>query len=443
MEISRRKFLKMGAQALAGAALAPLMRPSLLMAQSAGAGKNVIFVNLIGGLDGLAAFPYHEGAASELMPRLRPTLNIDGSAVLPGGGQGGMPYRIGFHPAFQPLVQAAGERIKIVQGYGIPGDDSRSHDTCQILMSMGATRLSGGDMVGFLARLMDLKDWETLQYWALSYTNPPDINTKKRPPVVLSDMSTFDYPKVAWEDAADVNLAVQAARELVELQLPRNQIGERYKNTLRSMHDTIARVRRDIASQPVGRNAAGDYEPNGIGASLRDAARILRAKALLPGSGLSGKDTIILASQDGYDTHSDQAVNDPQRSLAGRLASLSNNLAVLYRDLESFGVLNDTVIVVYSEFGRTNFENGSPGSSAVGTDHGQASTTMVLGGPIRAGVVGDQPVSSELLDEGYNALVPRIDYRDIFSDVLSWLGVQPGAVFDEPGYLPRALGLIS
>ena len=50
------------------------------------------------------------------------------------------------------------------------------------------------------------------------------------------------------------------------------------------------------------------------------------------------------------------------------------------------------------------------------------------------------PPASELT-HWYDALVPRIDYRDIFSEVFTWMGVDPESVFDD-NYSYSRIGFI-
>ncbi len=444
--LSRRAFLQLTGGMVGSALLAHALEPSLLMAQSpqAGSGKNLIFINLLGGLDGLSAFPYYEGPVASLVrEKLRRSLAIPSELVIPVAGQSGIPDKIGFHPSLGKLAQHAGKNVKIIKGYGIPGELERSHDTCQILMSLGASKLSSGDMSGFMARLMDSRDWESFQFWALSTTNPPDTNTQKKPPIIVSDLSNLDVRSIAWETEDDLQQALGVSRQLVEVHAPKNALEARYRAVQRSTDVVISRVRRDITKQVVGNNLAGDYTDSELGRNLRDAAKILRAKKLAPDSGMGGRDTLILCAQSGYDTHSDQRTTNPaDGGLPALLQSLGDNLAVLYRDLDSFGMLADSLVIVYSEFGRTNFENGTAGSGSSGTDHGHASNTLVLGGPVTAGVCGDAPDYQELSDEDYNALRPRIDVRDVFSDAIRWLGVDPAEIFYEAGYQPKPLRLI-
>lgn len=444
--VTRRDFLRLTAATSGAVALGGLLRPSLLLGQSAGAGsdRNLVVINLLGGLDGLFAFPLYEGPlATVVNTELRPTIFVPPAQVIPIDPQSGEPNKTGLHPAFRPLVNVAGDRIRLVTGYGIPGDPGRSHDTCQMLMSLGATRLPGGEMVGFLARLMDQQGWDTLQYWALAATNPPDINTRRKPPVSVNDLASFDYAGLNAESDADKEFAIEIQRQLVESPVPRPSLGTRYQTALATMHQTVATVRRDIARQQVGSNGAGDYAAGGIGASLKDAAKILKAKVSAPGLGLRGKDMLVLTAQGGYDTHSDEANPDPTvQNLPRTLGSLAQNLAVFVEDLRRLGIFEKTVIVVYSEFGRTSYQNGTAGTATVGTDHGHGSNTFLVGGPVRAGVVGDVPTVGELRDQDYNAQRPKVDFRDVFGDLIAWLGVDPKTIFDDPTYMRRPLGLL-
>ncbi|MBL7662012.1 DUF1501 domain-containing protein [bacterium] len=432
--LSRRSFLQASSALTLGAALCP----RLLLAQSngGGTGKNVIVINLYGGIDGVGAFPFYEGQNANLLRDvLRPTLHTPLDQIIPHVGQNGLANKIGFHPAWQELTNVASTRSAIIQAYGIPGDPGRSHDTCQVLMSLGATQIQGAEMVGFLARLMDSQDWESLQYWALMTENPSDTNTQKKPPLIVSDMANFSLPRVGWESEQETLHALRVARALVEVRTPQNSVQTNYRDGLRLMHDTVAVVRDEIYSQLVGNNSAGDYLGNwGVGASLRDAAKIIKSKA---GSPRANQDTLILLGQGGHDTHSDQI-----QSLPDNIGFLAHNLAVFYRDLELIGALNDTVIVLYSEFGRTCYENGTPNTQTVGTDHGHGSNTIVLGGPVRSGVYGDAPSSQELTDSNYNALRPKIDFRDVFSEIFAWMGIDARRVFDDPNFNPSRIGFL-
>jgi uncharacterized protein (DUF1501 family) len=126
---------------------------------------------------------------------------------------------------------------------------------------------------------------------------------------------------------------------------------------------------------------------------------------------------IIGLSLDGWDTHANQGAADGQ--LANRLA----NLDVLIDGL-SAGLgpeWNNTVVVVATEFGRTAHVNGTGG-----TDHGTASTALVLGGALKpGGIIGDWPTLQQAKLFENRDLAPTLDMRGLFKSVLAdHLGVE-------------------
>jgi uncharacterized protein (DUF1501 family) len=112
----------------------------------------------------------------------------------------------------------------------------------------------------------------------------------------------------------------------------------------------------------------------------------------------------------GWDTHANQGADKGQ--LANRLNPLGQGLAALASRLGP--TLDDTVIVVISEFGRTVHENGNGG-----TDHGHGNVMWLLGGPVAGGKVhGRWPGLSPLaLYEGRDLAVTT-DFRQVLSEVV-------------------------
>lgn len=120
---------------------------------------------------------------------------------------------------------------------------------------------------------------------------------------------------------------------------------------------------------------------------------------------------IAALSLDGFDTHANQGAEKGQ--LAVRLAYLDAVLDGLHRGLGP--QWSDTVVLVATEFGRTARVNGTGG-----TDHGTASTALLLGGALKpGGIVGDWPgLKSAALFEGRD-LAPALDMRGLFKGVLA------------------------
>ena len=131
----------------------------------------------------------------------------------------------------------------------------------------------------------------------------------------------------------------------------------------------------------------------------------------------------------GWDTHANQGAAKGQ--LANRLSPLGQGLAALATRLGP--VLDDTVVVVMSEFGRTVRENGNGG-----TDHGHGNVMWLLGGPVAGGKMhGSWPgLASGALYEGRDLAVTT-DFRQVLSEVVQrHLSLPDGRVQNIfPGYV--------
>jgi uncharacterized protein (DUF1501 family) len=149
---------------------------------------------------------------------------------------------------------------------------------------------------------------------------------------------------------------------------------------------------------------------------------------------------IAAVSIDGFDTHANQGGADGQ--LANRLRGLDAVLDGLATGLGP--EWNNTVVVVATEFGRTAHINGTKG-----TDHGTASTALVLGGGLkRGGLIGDWPTLQEAKLFENRDTAPTMDMRALFKGVLAeQLGVDRRAldttVFPNSADVAPAVGIVA
>jgi uncharacterized protein (DUF1501 family) len=177
------------------------------------------------------------------------------------------------------------------------------------------------------------------------------------------------------------------------------------------------------------------YENDGQLHALWTAALDTRMKAgdaMQAGGGQKGAATGALAAQmlgpdgsriamietGGWDTHSGQR---------GRLAAQLRDLDQLVASLKTgLGAdWSNTLVIVATEFGRTARPNGTGG-----TDHGQASAAMLLGGAVAGGkVIADWPgLSQAALYEGRD-LRPTTDLDALIAGTLAQhYGLEPSRV---------------
>ena len=106
-------------------------------------------------------------------------------------------------------------------------------------------------------------------------------------------------------------------------------------------------------------------------------------------------------------------------------------IAALIKDLRQRGLLDDTLVVIGGEFGRTPFREGRTAASKIlGRDHYPDCYTMLLAG---AGV--KRGFSYGETDElGFNVTRDKVHVHDLQATILQLLGLRPRAA-DLP--LPR------
>ena len=132
---------------------------------------------------------------------------------------------------------------------------------------------------------------------------------------------------------------------------------------------------------------------------------------------------VFYVTTGGFDTHSAQNVNATNGAYYNLMATLNDALLAFYNDLKNQGLLDDTLLVSFSEFGRRISENGSQG-----TDHGSASAMMVMGGKVNGGLYGTAPSlstdpSNPTLENNAGDVQFETDFRSVYAQVIDgWLG---------------------
>jgi len=123
----------------------------------------------------------------------------------------------------------------------------------------------------------------------------------------------------------------------------------------------------------------------------------------------------------GYDTHAQQGAN--AGAYVNLMNTLDGGLKAFHDDLQGQGLLSNTLILVYTEFGRRISENGSQG-----TDHGAGGNMMLMGGLVRGGIYGTAPnlnmdPANPTLENNASDVRFETDFRSVYAKILdSWLG---------------------
>lgn len=391
MNRSRREFLK---SALGTPALLSLAGPvPAMLSRAAAATDNrkqtvLVALQLTGGNDGLnTVVPY----ADDAYGRARTTLRLTARDVLK------IDDHVGFHPKMTGFARLLKEgRLAVVQGTAYPKSD-RDHGNAMRDWQTAVPEQSECP-TGWLGRATDAACGSDPTVAAGVFVGPVArpfaINAQKAcvPSIRSAGELTF---RGSIPEASDA---------------PARHDANPLANHVRGAARGACLSHRQIKAVLSG--GSGRYPSLGLAQELQTVAELIRADigiriflTELGGGGIGG-----------FDNHAAQRDNH-----AALLAQLSESVAAFADDLARHNCLDRVVLVTYSEFGRTLSENGRHG-----TGHGEAAPMFIVGGRVRAGLIGKHP---SLNDLDQDAPRHHTDFRQVYADILdNWLGLDSKSI---------------
>jgi uncharacterized protein (DUF1501 family) len=390
---SRRKFLASVSAASAGlVSLAPRAPGFLLESAAYGAdrpGENVlVVVQLSGGNDGLnTVVPYTDEIYKK---KRRASLAIDARQVLKIDGS------LGFHPSlkgFSTLLE--NHQLAIVQGVGYPNPNRSHFESMDIWHSARIETKERAN--GWLGRAFDARKAAMTRS-----IDPPALHLgDERQPLALS---ARDVPSPSIRSLDQFKLETgnnERQRAAIEAAVGTARSNRSELLTFIQTRSTSAlEVSRRIEASNQAYKASVTYPATPLAQNLKRIAQLIDA-------GLTTR--VYYVALDGFDTHSDQPA-----AHAGLLDQLGGALAAFAEDLQAHSHLDRVTTLVFSEFGRRVEENASRG-----TDHGAAAPVFVVGGRVRAGLIGNHPRLDDLIN---GDLKFHTDFRSVYATILEkWL----------------------
>jgi uncharacterized protein (DUF1501 family) len=408
MSMTRRDFVRGGVAAFTVGFAAPMFLTDIARAQGRSR-RNLVILYLSGGNDGLSTLiPYTD---PQYYTR-RPTLGIPAANVLQIGSDSAG-NALGLNPRLTDLrtVFNAG-RLAIIQRTGY-NNSSRSHFQGTDIWASADPATPQG--MGWLGRYLDRlpSPVDPLTAWSTVRETPRTLLA--RTVGVPSIASVAEYAFASPNGGADALVARQTATRIAS-HVPIDQPHLAFVNsTAQAAFATLDRVAQVATYAPTVA-----YPNNGFGQALQ-----MVAGAIARGVGTS----IFWVQTGGYDTHAGQNTNIANGSYNTLMTTLNGGLFAFYRDLLNQGLLSDTLVLQFSEFGRRINENGSSG-----TDHGAASLMMALGGNVRGGIYGTAPnlritADNPTLENNSQDVRYETDFRSVYARVIdNWLGADSTAI---------------
>jgi len=374
--MQRRNFIKLSGLASA-ATLVPGFLKGFDRTMTGFSGKRLVIVQLSGGNDGLnTLIPFR----NDEYYRLRPKLGIAADKVLRIGDEAG------FNPALEGFRKLFDEgAMGIYNAVGYPNPD-RSHFRS---MDIWHTASNSDEYLntGWIGRLLDANCPGSENAWYA--------------------MEVDDTLSLSLKGNYQSGFAVKDPQRLKTMmndkffdEISANQPVTEQSSELSFLYKTLARTTASadyIYEKSKIYNSARIYPQHELGNSLKQIAGLI-------GSGMESR--IYYTSISGFDTHARQA--EIQQRL---FTVVGDSLYAFTQDLKERNEFNNTVILVFSEFGRRVKQNASNG-----TDHGTANNVYLIGGDLKKKGILNTMANLTSLDDG--DLIHQLDFRNMYAGLL-------------------------
>ena len=375
--MNRRDFLKYSSL-ISSAGMVPLLTPELLWGAGRGQQRIVVLVELKGGNDGFNTLvPFKD----ELYYKYRPRIAIKQRQVLP------LNDNVGLHPrmkALMPLWNSG--NMAWIQGVGYP------HPILSHFRSMdiwdSASNSNQYIDTGWLSRVLP-KFKKGLHGVALNK------GQAELGPLLSSNLNaiTMQDPKTFLN------------------QIKRIEDVQPSRRTPAIAHVSQIQHQLFSAGEQIATNMGRNPKRSGVGFSKGVFGHSLESVAEMIINGIDAP--VYKVTQEGFDTHSGQRGTQDTG-----LYTVANGLASFQKSMQRAGKWNDVLVMTYSEFGRRAKENRGGG-----TDHGTASSHMILGGRVKGGIYGKHPDFSRLDANGN--VQHTVDFRAMYGTLAQRWWNQP------------------
>ena len=357
--------------------------------------RNLVIVQLSGGNDYMnTVVPYDNG----LYYDFRPEIAIDPESVIK------IDDKVGFRPGLEPIKRLWDEgKVAIVHGIGYPNPNRSHFRSMDIWHTALAEEVGTEGWLGRAMRDIDPNGENVLTGVNFGRGLPRALGCPGVPVASVGNLETYGL----FPDMQD-----QALRDYALETFGKMYGGAEGKDAVMGF---LGQTGLDaLRGADILRTAPGKYQStveyasNPIAQSLKSAAQVMFADF----------GTRIYFTQHGsFDTHSGELFK--HEMLWNEVAPAVGDF---YDDLVEHGRNEDTVMFLYSEFGRRIRDNGS------GTDHGSGGVAMLIGDSVKGGMYGEYPSLAED-DQLEGDLHYNNDFRGTYTSILEqWLGLDAAPI---------------
>jgi len=358
---------------------------------SNGRERNVVVIQLSGGNDCLnTIIPYEDG----LYYDFRPNVNIPQEQVLP------LEDGLGLTPHAAPIKRLWDEgHVAVINGIGYPSPNRSHFRSMDVWHTAEPDKIGSEGWLGRAIRDIDPKAENVLTGVNFGRGLPRALSARGVPVASVGDLETYGlFPDL--QDDAQRKYALDAFAKMYGATEGKDAVAQFLGQT-----GLDALKGADILRTAPGKYSSNvEYADNPIAQSLKSVAQTMFADL---------GTRVFYAQHGSFDTHAGEL-----EAHAKLWEDVSGAVGDFYDDLQEHGREDDTIILLFSEFGRRIQDNGS------GTDHGSGSVSLVIGGEVKGGLYGEFPSLKEE-DQLEGDLQFNNDFRSTYSTLLErWMDVE-------------------
>ena len=356
--------------------------------------KSVVVVQLSGGNDALnTVIPYNNGRYYDN----RPFVNIAQDDVLP------LDEKLGLNPNLAPIRDLWNQgHVAIINGIGYPNPNRSHFRSMDVWHTAESEQVAQEGWLGKAIRDLDPRGENVLTGVNFGRGLPKSLYASGVPVASVGNLETYGlFPDIKEE--ASRNMVLEAFSQIY---------GGEGKHAISQF---ISQIGNDalkgsdiLRSAPQRYSSSIEYADNPIAESMKSIAQVICADL----------GTRVYYTQHGsFDTHASELT-----SHAKLWTEVSGAISDFIDDLKEHGRDEDTLLLMFSEFGRRIKDNGA------GTDHGSGGVAFAIGSSVDGGFYGEFPSLEEDKQLGGDLHFSN-DFRGTYSTILErWMGLDPVSV---------------
>ena len=358
--------------------------------------KFLVVVQLGGGNDCLnTVVPYEDGHYLDF----RPNVNVDPQTVLP------VAKGLGLNPNMAPIKRLYDEgKVAIINGIGYPNPNRSHFRSMDIWHTAEPEKVGDEGWLGRAIRDLDPSGENVLTGIHYGRGLPRALSCRGVPVASVGNLETYGlFPDI--QDEWYKKYALEAFGKMYGTSDGKDPV----MDFLAQTGVDALRGADILRTAPEKYSSGVEYAETPMAGRMKSAAQVISADL--------GTRIHYVEGPGGFDTHAGQVPTH-----AKLLENLSLSVADFMDDMNEQGRADDTLMLIFTEFGRRIKDNGS------GTDHGSGGVAFLVGGQVKGGMYGEYPSLKEE-DQLEGDLQFNNDFRSTYSTILErWLELEPAPI---------------